>query len=387
MTLWRDLIDAPPPADRPAPGRADVAGAVVVGALVVLDVLVGEGRGWPGPNAGFGLVMAGAMVWRRRHPLAMFVLVFGAALGLDLVAWRGGVPWTAPPSHAQVLLFAYALFRWGSGRGVVVGAAVMALAFGLSAWSGQMRTAAEVVGGAVVMMFPGVVGATLRFRAQAQAQRLQEVRLRERERLARELHDTVAHHVSAIAIQAQAGQALAPEQPERAAAILGVIEQAASQTLAEMRAIVRALRDNENAQGLAAEGAALRPAPGLRDLRALAETGGGVVVQVDDDAHPVSPAVATALFRIAQESVTNARRHATGHSRIDVRLRGRGDDVELTVTDDGRGGPVAAGGFGRLGMAERAALLGGSVVAGPDPAGGFVVTARLPRTPRAREGD
>ncbi|MEX1022340.1 MAG: sensor histidine kinase, partial [Dehalococcoidia bacterium] len=203
----------------------------------------------------------------------------------------------------------------------------------------------------------------------------EQVRLREREQLARELHDTVAHHVSAIAIQAQAGRTLAMSRPDRALEVFAVIEEAASRTLSEMRAMVGALREGEPA--------ALTPQPGVMDIAQFAGDGSGVRVEVEltgalDD---LSPSLAATLYRIAQEAVTNARRHARHATRIDVRLHGDDRCLRLTVADDGEPATGARNpaGFGLAGMSERATQFGGTLEAGPN-AGGWTVEAVLPRT-------
>ena len=202
---------------------------------------------------------------------------------------------------------------------------------------------------------------------------LDRAKANERAELARDLHDTVAHHVSAIAIQAQAGLATVASNPDAAATALRVIEGEASRTLTEMRSMVRALRDDD----------ALELAPGARvdDLRRLAGDGGTppVEVRLADDVDGLSALVSAAVYRIVQESVTNARRHARGATRIDVRIDVAGDRVLLSVRDDGAGGAAGAAGYGITGMTERAALLGGVCAAGPAPGGGWVVTADLPR--------
>jgi signal transduction histidine kinase len=217
----------------------------------------------------------------------------------------------------------------------------------------------------------------VRYRATARERAIEEVKSREREELARELHDTVAHHVSAIAVQAQAGRTVAASDPERAAEVLAVIEEAASRTLEEMRAMVGTLRGGAEAD--------LAPQQGVADLGRLAgERPGGLRVDVDVDPAfgRLGPAVDSAIYRIAQESVTNAVRHARRASRIRVELRDDGDLVRLSVTDDGDVvaiGPVG-GGFGLLGMTERAELVGGRLEAGPAPGAGWRVVAVLPRT-------
>jgi signal transduction histidine kinase len=181
--------------------------------------------------------------------------------------------------------------------------------------------------------------------------------------------------VSAIAIQAQAGRTTAPTDPEAALRALGVIEEEASNTLREMRAMVRLLRAGEEAE--------FAPRPGVADIARLADATGKPRIEVElvGDLDHLEPSVDTALYRLAQESITNARRHARHASRVMVHVAGEDGTVSLTVHDDGDGGATSGdpSGFGLAGMAERARLLGGSFAAGPDPGEGWSVRAVLPR--------
>jgi signal transduction histidine kinase len=201
--------------------------------------------------------------------------------------------------------------------------------------------------------------------------------LREREELARELHDTVAHHVSAIAIRAQAGKTLAASNPDAPLEALEVIEAEASKTLAEMRSIVAVLR-----QGAEPD---LAPQPGVRDIDELARDavdGPAVAVEGTGDLGDVAPSVGSALYRIAQESITNAVRHSRNATQVTVTVTDLGDEAQMTVHDDGDmtlHTPRPQDGFGLTGMRERAKLLGGWCTAGPAPDGGWTVTAVLPK--------
>ena len=163
-----------------------------------------------------------------------------------------------------------------------------------------------------------------------------------------------------------------------------MIEEASKGALAELRTIVSALRESEDAQ--------LQPLPGLADIERMARRIGGRRVEVkrSGDLESLRPSVDTALYRLAQEAITNAVRHARGARNIQVRIDGDEDAVHLIVTDDGATGATGAtgaasgrgaSGFGLVGMAERAALLGGSFQAGPSE-GGWTVRASLPRRPR-----
>ena len=154
---------------------------------------------------------------------------------------------------------------------------------------------------------------------------------------------------------------------------LEVIEESASRALAELRALVGALRDGEEPE--------LGPRRGVADIRRLAQSAGEgprVDVELAGDLGRLRPLVDAAIYRLAQESITNAVRHARHATRIEVRVAGDADCVRLTVRDDGDAGAAAGSGYGLVGMSERAALLGGTLEAGPGD-GGWTVTAVLPR--------
>src|SRR6185436_9570575 len=175
---------------------------------------------------------------RRSRPLLAVTLTFTATVIAPL--FTGNVP---PEEYSLVylLFLLYALFRWGSGREAALGLAVIVVKQTLSFGLGQVD-ASDTIGGTALTFAVLAIGAAVRYRSGSRARELDQVRLRERERLARDLHDTVAHHVSAMAIRAQAGLATAASRPDAATDALRVIEAEASTTLAEMRAMVRVLR-------------------------------------------------------------------------------------------------------------------------------------------------
>jgi signal transduction histidine kinase len=243
-----------------------------------------------------------------------------------------------------------------------------------SAVAAANGTLGELASGTPVLLLPIALGATMRYRARSRLGEHGQIRLREREQLARELHDTVAHHVSAIAVQAQAGRALAGQRPEAALEALAVIEGEASRTLAEMRAMVRVLRDGAPAE--------YAPQPGVADLASLArrEPVPVVDVEVPGDLDELPLQVDAAVYRLGQEALTNALQHARNASRVEIRVVEGGGRLRLRVTDDGQIDPArpASHGFGLLGMTERVQLLGGTLRAGPAPGGGWAVDAELP---------
>ncbi|MDQ3465106.1 MAG: histidine kinase [Actinomycetota bacterium] len=322
---------------------------------------------------GVGLVFT--LLWRRSQPLAAVAIAFGAVIVLSVAQLIGADGTVGLSTMVYVVLLPYSLLRWGSGREAGIGLLIIlvALLLGLTA---DYTGVVDSVAGSIFLLFPAVLGASVRYWSAAQLRERDQVKLREREQLARELHDTVAHHVSAIAVRAQAGRVLASFEPDAAVGALEVIEEEASRTLAEMRTMVGALRQGEDP--------ALAPQQGVADIERLAQRAGDgppVDVELSGDLADLRPAVASAVYRLAQESITNAVRHARHASRIDVRVAGDGDWVRLSVRDDGERDAFGAWspGYGLLGMTERATLLGGSLQAGPSADRGWTVTAVLPR--------
>jgi signal transduction histidine kinase len=226
-----------------------------------------------------------------------------------------------------------------------------------------------------------VIGASVRFWATARERQLERMRSHERERLARELHDTVAHHVSAMVIRAQAGRVIAGADPAAAVEALEGVEEEGARTLEEMRAMVATLRDS-------GAGAELAPAAGVADLRRLLRAPAArlrVDLGLDGDLAGLPPAVDAAVYRIVQESVTNAMRHAVDATEVTVQVTGEPERVRVTVRDNGARAGRGRDGYGLAGLRERAALLGGELSAGPCTDQGWQVEAELPRG-RANNG-
>ncbi|MBK6688498.1 MAG: sensor histidine kinase [Deltaproteobacteria bacterium] len=370
---WQRLWSEPAAPDPPRLGRGDWALVACFFALLLVEVAGRSDLSLVAPGVIWSCLLLPSLLGRRVQPLLMLALAFGGTLALELALAGWGQRMVSPDALAFVLILPYALTRWGSGRAVAGGVALISVVIGLDPFLKQTR-AAELLGGVAVVTAALALGAMVRFRDRAQRQALVEVRLKERAELARDLHDTVAHHVSAIAIQAQAGLATAPQRPEAAHEALKAIAQQASATLAEMRAMVQVLRADEPAP--------LAPPAGLSDLAKLAAPHpDGVAIQLalSEDLGDLLPAVSNTLYRLAQESITNARRHARQATRIEVEVRSDGAQVHLRVSDDGEKVNAGTGGYGLRGMAERALQLGGRVQAGPNPDRGWTVTAVLPK--------
>ncbi|KJK12606.1 histidine kinase [Terrabacter sp. 28] len=373
VTVRRPIWHEPRPADAPPISRLDRLLVGAFAAAAVAEGIVRPGLAWRPLVTVLALALVPALLWRRARPLTAAVVGWGVAgllSVLQLVAHAGDL---GLYSMMAVLLLLYSLVRWGSGREMVLGTAFVAVVVALAMYAASAAWA-DVFGGSVLLLLCVALAAVFRYRADLWHRQQREIRNQERVALARELHDTVAHHVSAIAVQAQAGGVVAGFQPERAVEVLAAIESEASRTLAEMRSMVRVLRDEDVVD--------YSPQRGVADLTALARADATPIVEVslDRPLTPLARPVDAALYRLAQESLTNAVRHARGATRVGIEVRREGAVIRLRVSDDGQTGPGSTPepGFGLLGMAERAQLLGGSLSAGPGPEGGWVVEAVLP---------
>ncbi|WP_254629986.1 sensor histidine kinase [Curtobacterium sp. Csp2] len=209
----------------------------------------------------------------------------------------------------------------------------------------------------------------------------------ERVRIARELHDVVAHHVSLMGVQAGAARRVIDRDPAQATASLGVVEDSARTAVEELRRMLGTLRADDaggpsDGPDSAPSTAGLGRLPELVD--AVRTAGHAADLVVVGDERPVPPTVGAVAFRIAQEAVTNVLKHAGPTARADVRLRYLDDGIEVEVADDGHGERAvrraSGSGLGHVGMRERVAAVGGRVEIGPRARGGYLVRAWLPTT-------
>jgi len=373
VTIRRSIWHEPRPADAPPVGRLDWLLVGVFAAAALVEGIARPDLAWRPLVTVLAIAMMPALLWRRARPLVAALVGWGVAGLLSVLQLTAHTGDLGLYSMMAVLILLYSLVRWGSGREIVLGTAFVTLVVALGMYAASAGRA-EVFGGTVLVLLFVALAVVFRYRADLWRRQQREIRNHERVALARELHDTVAHHVSAIAVQAQAGGVVAGSQPEKAAEVLAAIEREASRTLAEMRSMVRVLREEE--------AAAYSPQLGVADLPALARANATPTVEVslDGSLNRLARPVDAALYRLAQESLTNAVRHARSATRVGIDVRREGDAVRLRVSDDGQTepGPATEPGFGLLGMAERVQLLGGSLSAGPGPEGGWVVEAVLP---------
>lgn len=379
MTMWRaakSIWAEPAVVDPPARILHDRVFAVIVLVASAVEAMTRTELGWQPVSIGLAVVLAVAVLIRRTAGLAAVTLAFGAFLIADVVA----VVVQAQPvmlySGSVALVLVYSLFRWGAGRSIVLGVCIVALEFFISVNS-EASGPVDAIGGAAVLLFAATLGAAIRYRSMAREQLVRQAKLHEREQLARELHDTVAHHVSAIVIQAQAGLVIARASgPDGATDALETIEREAARTLTEMRSMVGTLRDGQNQPSLTPQGR-------LADIESLAKQVASLRVDVEfhGDLKNLAPAVEGAIYRVVQESVTNTQRHAQLATRVEVTVQGDASQVQVTVSDDGAHNTVSdPPGYGLVGMSERVTLLGGTLTAGPKPDRGWRVRAVLPRS-------
>ncbi len=214
--------------------------------------------------------------------------------------------------------------------------------------------------------------------AEARAQRLEleqrEAVVVERARIARELHDVIAHSVSVMTVQAGAAEEMLKRDPARALEPVRAVQETGRQALVEMKRLVGMLREDDDEIGLA-------PQPGLADLDRLVkqvrEAGLPVEVRIEGEPRTLPLGVDLSAYRVVQEALTNALKHA-GSATATVTVRYGERDVTIEVADDGAGSDKKDGGHGLVGMRERIGVFGGTFAAGPRDTGGFAVSARLP---------
>ncbi|MEU8346381.1 Signal transduction histidine kinase [Actinomadura meyerae] len=354
------------------------AGAAVVYTLLMLTLSAA-----PETSALAAVPVAAAaglpLAVRRLWPVPVFAAVLAASTAALLL----GLPFDSYAAAAYALYpvaLARRRRRWIPTP--LIGAASAVLIFG-GAIVGPADWHAEIAGEAVLGL--AVLGASWtlgrvvrerRAEAGRAARRLVDQAVSdERLRIARELHDVVAHSMSLIAVKAGVAVHVAEARPEEALDALRVIETTSRSSLAEMRHLLGVLRTDTD----------LGPAPGLADLTALAERAAmaGVHVDLEVDAPALPEGVALSAYRIVQEAVTNVVKHAAP-ARCDVRIRADGRRVRIDVTDDGPGTrvlPGGDGGHGLIGMRERVMMYGGDFTAGPRRGGGFAVSADFPYEP------
>jgi signal transduction histidine kinase len=309
----------------------------------------------------FNLFATAPLVARRTHPRAVAAVVTAAMLMLVLQE--------VTVSGAAVIAQAWVIAIVARSRPWV--AALLVLPYVFTAWSGGAAPALVLA----AAVFGWVIGNSRRLSGERDEAREEQAAMGERARIARELHDVVAHHISMIVVQADTARLATPGMPADGQEKLLSIRATAREAMDELRRVLGVLREDADAQVEHA------PQPGLDGLGELVDaargTGTPVRLILEGRARPLAAGVDLAAYRIVQEALTNARKHAPG-AAVEVELRYGEDSLQLAVRDDGPGPSDSAGGHGLLGMRERAATVGGTLRTGARESGGFVVEADLP---------
>jgi signal transduction histidine kinase len=330
-----------------------------------------------------------ALMWRRRHPFGVLAVAVGCGLAFQVLGFRESPP-VLSPVYVSVYTVAVRTNRRTTWTTASVAAAVLAGVVGViapGAWLEPEKavtvawTALAAAIGDAVRSRRAYVAAVEQRAEYAERTREQEAQQRvaaERVRIARELHDVVAHHIALINAQAGVAVHLAGRQPEQTLTALENIRDTSRSALDELRVTVALLRQS-------GDSAPHDPMPGLTQLPALLASfeGAGLAVRHSQRgiSEPLAPAVDLAAYRIVQEALTNVHKHAgADHARLFLHYRP--EWLTITVEDDGLAAlhhhPDQGTGHGLIGMRERATIVGGTLYAGVRPQGGFAVTADLP---------
>ncbi len=364
----------------------DAAIAVGVGIFLQLEVWL-ENLHPRAVSSPAGVLLAATLLWRRRFPLAALLVAAPIATAIS----AAGVPQqtSVGPIVALAFLF-YSVAAYEPLRRALLGLAVSLASIwaarGLASLHGQPWDWTDVPWIGLLVTAPWLVGRAMRGRVdQAEqltrrAERLERERLaavnEERGRIARELHDVIAHSVSVMVVQAGGAEELFRSEPERALASVRAVQETGRAALVELARLLGMLRRDGEEIGLA-------PQPGLADLSTLvaqvSAAGLPVELRMEGKPRPLQLGVDLSGYRIVQEALTNVRKHAGEGARASVLVRYDQDALTVEVTDDGTGSRNGVGGgHGLVGMRERVALFGGQLESGPQADGGFRVRARLP---------
>jgi signal transduction histidine kinase len=374
----------------PRPTWVDVLLAVAVTAMAAVELALGQVGGPRWATVPSALLFGAPLLWRRRFPWTALLVCYGTIFGLHL-AGADQYNYLASVASALIIVFTFA------GE-VELGPAVagLVLAAGLLTVS-ALQGVSSIVWGVGLVVGAWAAGRAIRARRllieeldrttaalrESREEHARDAVAAERTRIARELHDVIAHSVGVMVVQAGAAEQMIPLSPERATTAAQSVQECGRQALTDLRRLLGVLRpDGEDAGELS-------PQPGLADVPELLERlrGAGLTVRLTriGVVRPLAPTVDLAAFRIVQEGLTNVLKHAGARgASLDLRYDDEGVDIEIR---NGAGEAtvrrrVDGAGHGLIGMRERALMCGGSFAAGPEEDGGFAVRVRLPAEAR-----
>jgi signal transduction histidine kinase len=384
--VYASAMDQQP---RAPSGRPPTADAVIAACLVLLGLV--EVSTTPGIQRGLAVplvtIAAAALAWRRRAPLVTVGVVIGVTTLTSLIA----APIDSLNMVIPILALAiYSLGAHATTRRAVAGLGLCIVGVWISTFANEGPGGDNLLFGLIVAGGPWLAGwmvrrrtqqaVALALRAQAleqsQTERERTAVADERDRIARELHDIIAHSVSVMTIQAGAIEEVLDREPEKARAAAASIRQTGRDALIDLRRLLGLLRDDDPV-----DARTLAPQPGLADiddlLEAVRRSGLDVRFTVDGTPLTLPPGLDLSAFRVVQEALTNTLKHARA-SVASVGVRYGSDAVDIEVVDDGHATGASVGGHGLVGMRERVALYGGDLEYGTLDAGGFRVYAQLP---------
>jgi signal transduction histidine kinase len=377
----------------------DLLVAVVVGVLSAADLASANDVGLTGRRdadaLGYALVIVGSasLFWRRRAPVVVLAIVTAVIVMIYLREYGAflsvlGLPALyAVAAHEERRRLAW----WAMGTSCVVLVVVASATvidrpdgFDYPTFVSMIAfLAAAVAAGVVIRNRERIFVDTERRAAKAEAEQIAEAQravVRERSRIAREMHDVVAHSMSVIAVQAAAGREIVHKNPDKAADVFERIESVGREALDELRRMLGALRETGD------DATSLAPQPGIGDIATAvgASSADGVVTTlvVEGEQRPLAPGIELAAYRIVQEALTNVRKHAGTAATAAVRIAYEPQALVIEVSDDGRGAVTSlarsGAGHGLIGMRERVDIYGGELTSAPRRGGGFTVRAVLP---------
>jgi signal transduction histidine kinase len=375
---------------RSHPFWADASLAAVVTVLGAVEVAVGQVTGPLWATVPSVLLFGAPLLWRRRFPWTALLVAFGTMFGLYL-AGADQYNYLASVLSALVLVFGFAnAVELGQAvAGLVVASALLTVS--------ALQGVAGIIWGVGLVIGAWAAGRAIRARRllieeldqtstalrESREQHARDAVIAERTRIARELHDVIAHSVGVMVVQAGAAEQMIPLSPERATTAVQSVQDCGRQALTDLRRQLGVLRPEGE------DGGELSPQPGLADVPELLERLGraGLAVRLDRSGpvRPLAPGVDLAAYRILQEGLTNVLKHA-GARRASLDLRYDQDGVHLEIRNGAGEATVRrrvdGAGHGLIGMRERAMMCGGSFTAGPEDDGGFAVRVRLPAEAR-----
>ena len=363
---------------------ADIALAALIATLALLDVLLsGDWRGPVVVNAPVVGIAAAALAWRRRAPLAVLGVVVTCLVALSLgfgasQTWTNGVLLAvavySAMAHGPSPLAAASLAA--TAAAVHTSTDPLVRSFGDALWSSAFAGLAVLAGvaGRVIGRQRAVLDERAAALDRAETERIALAVADERARIARELHDIVAHSLGLVVLQAGAATQVLTRDPDRAREALESIRRTGHEAIGEMGTMLGLLRGEPDP--------ALAPLPALADLpslvRSVEKAGVTVTLRVEEPTQPLSPALELSAYRVIQEGLTNVLKHA-GASRAGVTVRSTARCLQVEVVDDGAGTGRGVGNRrGLLGLGERVAIFGGRLDAGPRPEGGWSLRATFP---------